>query len=132
MHRDIRYFDYSYFYFHSLFVASLQLQPRKETTSDPPENDDKQAEPKGRNVEMLVAARRCVNSVMAMVKTEGASSTEAASVKTEGASSRAATASGGREIIFYPAESHQLVDCMESSRLVAVSISRQQVGYYER
>jgi len=83
-----------------LFVASLQLQPRKETTSDPPENDDKQAEPKGRNVEMLVAARRCVNSVMAMVKTEGASSTEAASVKTEGASSRAATASGGREIIF--------------------------------
>jgi len=100
VHRDIRYFDYSYFYFHSLFVASLQLQPRKETTSDPPENDDKQAEPKGRNVEMLVAARRCVNSVMAMVKTEGASSTEAASVKTEGASSRAATASGGREIIF--------------------------------
>ena len=70
-----------------LFVASLQLQPRKETTSDPPENNDKQAEPKGRNVEMLVAARRCVNSVMAMVKTEGASS-------------RAATASGGREIIF--------------------------------
>jgi len=67
-----------------------------------------------------------------MVKTEGASSREAASVKTGGASSRAATASGGREIIFYPAESHQQVDCMESSRLVAVSISRQQVGYYER
>ena len=60
------------FYFHSLFVASLQLQPRKETTSDPPENDDKQAEPKGRNVEMLVAARRCVNPVMATVKTGGA------------------------------------------------------------